>query len=88
MVVFQFGSRQQAVTNVYDYVASVPDVFEGVNLDSCFIGRPRNLVTFSISRESSQSHAVLPVTRAHKRSNSVGGVFLFCYFACFFLFFF
>ena len=49
--VFQFGSRQQAVTNVYDYVESVSDVLEGINLDNCYIGLPHNRVIFSISRE-------------------------------------
>ncbi|KAK7101768.1 uncharacterized protein [Littorina saxatilis] len=45
-----FGSRQQSVTNVYDFESSVPDIFEGINLGSCFIGAPRNVVVFSISR--------------------------------------
>ncbi|XP_076447207.1 uncharacterized protein LOC143284453 [Babylonia areolata] len=43
-----FGSRRQIVTNVYDYVANGADILEGVNLDSCFIGLPRNLVVFNI----------------------------------------
>ncbi|XP_025108000.1 uncharacterized protein LOC112572504 [Pomacea canaliculata] len=45
-----FGARQTVVTNVYDYAASVPDVATFVNLDSCYIGMPRNRITFSISR--------------------------------------
>ncbi|KAK7462609.1 hypothetical protein BaRGS_00038362, partial [Batillaria attramentaria] len=45
-----FGARQTAVVNVYDFKASVPDISDDVNLDTCFIGMPRNTITFSIAR--------------------------------------
>lgn len=44
------GSRQSAVTNVYDFVGNVPDVLEGFNLDTCFIGLPRNNIVLAFSR--------------------------------------
>lgn len=44
------GSRQSAVTNVYDFVGGDPDILDGFNLDPCFVGLPRNNVVFAVSR--------------------------------------
>ena len=46
---FKFGSRQTEVTNIYDFESGIPDVFESVDLDSCYTGLPKNNIGLYIA---------------------------------------